>query len=66
MRDDGAGFVADGEPPGFGLIGMRERIAFAEGEIQIETSPGAGTVVQVTLPAARTSGSEPLSATDSG
>jgi signal transduction histidine kinase len=66
VRDDGAGFVADGEPPGFGLIGMRERIAFAEGELQIETSLGAGTVVQVTLPAARTSASELLSATDSG
>ena len=40
VRDDGAGFVADGEPPGFGLAGMRERIAFTDGEIEIETSPG--------------------------
>ena len=66
VRDDGAGFVADGESSGFGLIGMRERVAFAEGELQIETSPGAGAVVRATLPAARTSVSEMLSATDSG
>jgi signal transduction histidine kinase len=66
VRDDGAGFVADGESSGFGLIGMRERVAFAEGELQIEASPGAGAVVRATLPAARTSVSEMLSATDTG
>ena len=58
VRDDGAGFVADGEPPGFrSTIGMREadsHYAGGEEKIQIKSSSGgAGTLVQVTLPAAR-------------
>ena len=53
MSDDGAGFLIDGETSGFGLAGMRERVAFADGELEIETTPGQGTLVRVTLPAAR-------------
>lgn len=64
VGDDGTGFVADGESSGFGLTGMRERVAFADGELEIETSPGSGTVVRVTLPAVRTSVSELPSAAD--
>jgi signal transduction histidine kinase len=64
--DDGAGFAAEGASSGFGLIGMRERIEFAEGELQIETSPGAGTVVRATFPTTRTNVPRTLPLTESG
>ena len=51
VHDDGAGFEVDGETSGFGLVGMRERVAFADGQLEIETAPEAGTNVRVTLPA---------------
>jgi signal transduction histidine kinase len=54
IRDDGAGFdprdlEADGGA-GCGLAGMRERIGQAGGDLQVESAPGAGTVVTATLP----------------
>ena len=53
VHDDGAGFEIGADTPRFGLAGMGERVAFAEGELEIETAPGQGTLVRVTLPAAR-------------
>jgi signal transduction histidine kinase len=52
VRDDGRGFDL-GQAPGpedgrFGLLGMRERAA-GIGEIQIESSPGQGTKIEVTI-----------------
>ena len=41
VHDDGAGFEADGETSGFGLAGMRERVSFADGQLEIETAPEA-------------------------
>lgn len=35
---------------GLGLLGMRERLALVGGHLEIETSPGAGTAVRVTVP----------------
>jgi signal transduction histidine kinase len=32
-----------------GLLGMRERAAAAGGELQVESAPGAGTVVSLRL-----------------
>ena len=55
VRDDGAGF--DPAPPpgtevgGFGLIAMRQRVQRLAGQLEIESEPGAGTVVSATLPA---------------
>jgi signal transduction histidine kinase len=51
IRDDGGGFDPDRPPGGFGLIGMRERVALADGEISIESVPGGGTRVVATVPA---------------
>ena len=54
VSDDGCGF----EPPpreaqahnGFGLLGMRERAALAGGHAEVQSRPGAGTTVTVTMP----------------
>jgi signal transduction histidine kinase len=48
VADDGRGFVAPGE--GFGLLGMRERVELVGGEVNVDSGPGAGTVVTVTIP----------------
>ncbi|WP_327380954.1 sensor histidine kinase [Streptomyces sp. NBC_01207] len=54
VADDGRGFPADPPPGpgpgGFGLRGMRERLAPLGGRVQIEAAPGRGTVVTVTVP----------------
>jgi signal transduction histidine kinase len=59
VRDNGVGFE-DGpvsrasESPalhgGFGLTGMRERLAAVSGRLTIETEPGGGTAVSATVP----------------
>lgn len=48
-RDDGAG--ADALVPGNGLRGMRERLAQHGGDLQVESRPGAGFSLRLTLPA---------------
>jgi signal transduction histidine kinase len=53
IRDDGAGFLVDGETSGFGLLGMRERIALAEGTITIESAAENGTLLHAVLPTGR-------------
>jgi two-component system sensor histidine kinase UhpB len=51
IRDNGQGFDARSRhQAGIGVIGMRERVAAAGGELVITSQPGAGTVVRVTLP----------------
>ncbi|WP_430784000.1 sensor histidine kinase [Actinoplanes sp. G11-F43] len=49
VRDDGAGFdpAAAG---GFGLTALRQRVAALGGTVEIESAPGAGTAVSVTVP----------------
>jgi signal transduction histidine kinase len=53
VRDDGAGFDADVPPSGFGIVGMRERAALANGSLSVSSSAGGGTVVEATLPVVR-------------
>ncbi len=56
VEDDGCGF----EPPvafsvvggHFGILGMRERAEKLRAQFSLESSPGAGTYVQVTIPLA--------------
>ena len=57
VTDDGVGFEpqALGAPTaegGFGLYSMRERLIAVDGNLVIESSPGAGTVVTAILPTA--------------
>jgi signal transduction histidine kinase len=49
VRDDGTGFdaaVADG----FGLTAMRQRVRLLSGSVDVESAPGTGTAVSVTVP----------------
>ena len=55
MRDDGVGIdaelVAHGHKPGhFGIVGMRERAERIGGTLSLDSWPGGGTAVTVTLP----------------
>jgi signal transduction histidine kinase len=47
--DDGTGFAVDAVDGGFGLMGMRERVLMAGGELKIDSSD-AGTSVTASLP----------------
>jgi signal transduction histidine kinase len=49
VRDDGKGFDPGSITSGFGLAGMRERIALVGGHLEIE-SGSLGTLVKATLP----------------
>jgi signal transduction histidine kinase/ligand-binding sensor domain-containing protein len=56
VRDDGIGIeesalVGTGRAQHFGLVGMRERAAKISSRIEIFTRPGAGTEVQLRVPA---------------
>jgi signal transduction histidine kinase len=50
IADDGKGFDPDAAFEGFGVLGMRERVALAGGQLAIDSQPGR-TVVRATLPA---------------
>ncbi len=49
VRDDGRGFDPE-SVDGFGLRGMRTRTEQAGGRLEIESRPGSGTTVRLTLP----------------
>jgi signal transduction histidine kinase len=50
VQDDGTGFDPQAPAEGFGLVGIRERVALIDGELSIESRPGQGTTVRATLP----------------
>jgi two-component system, NarL family, sensor histidine kinase DevS len=51
VEDDGCGFSPTrGGAGGFGLVGMRERVASVNGALDIESRPGAGTRLAVEIP----------------
>ncbi|MER6162106.1 sensor histidine kinase [Streptomyces sp. NPDC001868] len=50
VTDDGRGFAPDAAAAGFGLLGMRERVHLVAGSVDIDSSPGAGTRLTVTVP----------------
>ncbi len=50
VSDDGIGLPMDGRPSGFGLIGIRERVATRAGRMELRARAGGGTVLSVTLP----------------
>ena len=49
VADDGRGFDPEARVEGFGLVGMRERVALAHGQLDIESAAGR-TVVRASLP----------------
>ena len=57
MRDDGRGFDAVKRQQlqveregGYGLRGLQERLELVGGSLQVESAPGEGTVLVVTVP----------------
>jgi signal transduction histidine kinase len=56
VRDDGRGFEVPGtieraaRRGSLGLLGMRERVQILGGKLQIDSSPGHGTRIHVTVP----------------
>ena len=51
VSDDGAGFDPDRVNGGYGLRGMRTRVAEAGGTLTVCSAPGAGTRVSAAVPA---------------
>jgi two-component system sensor histidine kinase UhpB len=51
VTDDGRGFAFDDSQGGLGIAGMRERALLVGGELTIESRPGRGTTVRLTVPA---------------
>jgi signal transduction histidine kinase len=55
VRDDGIGFDVEHPTPapggGFGLDGMRQRVARVAGSLVIESEPGGGTAISARVPA---------------
>lgn len=49
IADNGIGFTSDEVPSGNGLVNMRKRIEEIQGNIQIDSTPGAGTQITITL-----------------
>jgi len=53
VEDNGRGFAFDESLNGsFGLLGMKERAALLDGALTIDSQPGGGTRLAVTIPVA--------------
>jgi signal transduction histidine kinase len=51
IRDNGQGFDPSGEYPGhLGLRSMKERARDVGGELAVESEPGSGTTIRLTVP----------------
>ena len=52
VQDDGRGFdpAAARKPQSLGLVGLRERAHLLQGDVRIESTPGAGTRVEARIP----------------
>jgi two-component system sensor histidine kinase UhpB len=50
--DDGEGFTNGEQKAGLGLTGMRERAVLAGGRLDVSSTPGAGTTIELRLGAA--------------
>src|SRR5271170_3150080 len=47
FRDNGCGFILEGERNGFGLQGIKERIESMNGQLNVESTKGAGTAIKI-------------------
>jgi signal transduction histidine kinase len=59
VQDDGRGFIpAATGGSGFGLAGMRERTESLQGSFSLESVPGEGTTISISLPVLGTAGND--------
>lgn len=49
VADDGRGFSFDQGDSGLGLAGMRERALLVDGDLRIDSGPGRGTTIRLTI-----------------
>lgn len=56
VADDGAGFAPETprKPSSLGLMGLRERARLLQGTVDIDTAPGQGTRIRVSIPVPET------------
>jgi len=56
VKDDGVGFdpLEVRDKPGLGLSSMRERVQLVGGQFKVDTEPGRGTSIHVSIPLKRT------------
>jgi signal transduction histidine kinase len=54
LQDDGRGFDPDSARDGWphGIMGMQQRVRALGGKFSLESAPGRGTTLRVTVPAA--------------
>lgn len=52
VADDGTGFDVGAATGGYGLVGMRQRLSRVGGTLTAESSPGSGTILNVSVPLA--------------
>lgn len=52
IADDGDGITAAANPGHYGLVGMKERAAQIRATLDVESQPGSGTTIRVSLPLA--------------
>ena len=57
VRDNGVGMTSTSNHKGLGLTGIKERVKDINGSTSIDTKPGGGTVVHITLPVPAADGS---------
>ena len=50
VEDNGVGFEPNSVPQGVGLRGIRERVAALRGAVQVDSRPGEGVRIRITLP----------------
>ncbi len=50
IRDNGVGFSLGSASRGVGLMSMRERIRFVDGNLLIDSEPGRGTTIEARVP----------------
>jgi len=50
VQDDGQGFDIDADHSGMGLDNVRQRVQVLGGELEIASSPGAGTTLRASVP----------------
>ncbi len=53
VEDDGVGFDVGAGHGGFGLPGMRERVAMVGGSFELSSAPGAGATMRAVIPVPR-------------
>src|SRR5206468_3563203 len=58
VDDDGRGFDPATPREGLGLVGMRERVNLVGGRVEVHSTPGRGTQVEICIPLQKAYGDE--------